>query len=83
MKVASSRHERCIYCGDHKSLTVDHIPPKALLMRPYPQNLITVRACRACNQSFQKDDECTRTMVAIDVRASSNTAGQSNLPVRC
>jgi hypothetical protein len=56
------------------------VPPKLLLMRPYPQTLITVPACRVCNQSFQKDDEYTRTMLAIDVRASKNTAAQSNLP---
>ena len=74
------KRESCIYCGADKDLTVDHVPPKLLLMRPYPQNLITVPACRKCNQSFQKDDEYTRTMLAIDVRAAKNTAAESNLP---
>lgn len=73
--------KRCIYCGTDNDLTVDHVPPKLLLARPYPPNLITVPACRACNQSFQKDDEYTRTMLCIDVRASKNTVAQSNLPV--
>src|SRR5438105_6810660 len=72
--------ERCIYCGADKELTVDHVPPKLLLTRPYPENLITVPACFPCNQSFQKDDEYMRTMLSIDVRASKNTAAQSNLP---
>lgn len=72
--------ERCVYCGTDKDITVDHVPPKLLLMRPHPPNLITVPACRACNQSFQKDDEYVRTMLCIDVRASSNAAAQSNLP---
>lgn len=72
--------ERCIYCGAEKDLTVDHVPPKLLLMRPYPENLLTGPACNACNQSFQKDDEYTRTLLSIDVRASKNTAVQSNLP---
>ena len=49
-------------------------------MRPYPENLITVPACRTCNQSFQKDDEYTRTLLSIDVRASKNPSAQSNLP---
>jgi hypothetical protein len=49
-------------------------------MRPYPENLITVPACFECNQSFQKDDEYVRTVLSIDVRASKNTAAQSNLP---
>ena len=72
--------KKCIYCGADKDLTVDHVPPKLLLMRPYPPNLITVPACETCNKSFQKDDEYTRTMLAVDVRASKNAAAQSNLP---
>ena len=74
------RTERCIYCGSERDLTVDHVPPKLLLMRPHPENLITVPACRTCNQSFQKDDEYTRTLLSVDVRASRNSAARSNLP---
>jgi hypothetical protein len=80
MKRATTSHERCVYCGTDQNLTVDHVPPKLLLMQPYPTNLITVPACQPCNQSFQKDDEYTRTMLSIDVRASKNAAAQSNLP---
>jgi len=69
----------CVYCGTDKDLTVDHVPPKLLLTPPYPKNLITVPACFPCNQSFQKDDEYTRAILAIDVRASKNPAAQSNL----
>jgi hypothetical protein len=47
----------CIYCGQTKSLTKDHIPPKNLFAKPRPSNLITVPCCRSCNESFQKDDE--------------------------
>jgi len=72
--------EMCVYCGADKDITVDHVPPKLLLTRPFPENLITVPACFPCNQSFQKDDEYMRTMLSIDVRASKNTAAQSNLP---
>jgi hypothetical protein len=70
----------CVYCRTENDLTVDHVPPKLLLARPYPPNLITVPACRPCNQSFQKDDEYTRTMLCIDVRAAKNPTAQSNLP---
>jgi hypothetical protein len=73
---ASASRDRCIYCGADKDLTDDHVPPKLLLMRPYPENLITVPACEICNQSFQKDDEYMRTMLAIDVRASKNAAAR-------
>jgi hypothetical protein len=72
--------DRCVYCGSDKDLTDDHVPPKLLLMPPYPPNLLTVPACLPCNKSFQKDDEYTRTMLAIDVRASKNADAQSNLP---
>lgn len=75
-----NERKRCIYCGTDNDLTVDHVPPKLLLARPYRPSLITVPACRTCNQSFQKDDEYTRTMLCIDVRASKNTVAQSNLP---
>jgi hypothetical protein len=72
--------KRCVYCGSENDLTVDHVPPKLLLARPYPPNLLTVPACMTCNQSFQKDDEYTRTMLSIDVRAAKNPTAQSNLP---
>lgn len=70
----------CIYCGTDENLTVDHVPPKLLLMRPYPPDLITVPACQPCNQSFQKDDEYLRTMLCLDVRNARNSAAQFNLP---
>jgi hypothetical protein len=34
----------CTYCGLEKALTRDHVPPKLLLAKPYPQNLLTVRS---------------------------------------
>jgi hypothetical protein len=72
--------KRCIYCGAEGDLTLDHVPPKLLLARPYPPNLVTVPACLTCNRSFQKDEEYTRAMLCIDVRAAKNSTAQSNLP---
>jgi hypothetical protein len=80
MNFIKSICEKCVYCGTDKNLTVDHVPPQLLLPQPYPQNLITVPACFPCNQSFQKDDGYLRTMLCLDVRASKNSAAQSNLP---
>ena len=74
-----AKRERCIYCGADEDLTVDHVPPKLLLMRPYPPNLITVPACRTCNQSFQKNDEYLRATLSPDLRVTRNLAAQSNL----
>jgi hypothetical protein len=71
---------QCIYCGASENLTFDHVPPKLLLAAPYPPNLITVPACYGCNQSFQKDDEYTRTIAGLDLRASRNPDAQAKLP---
>ena len=37
--------------------TRDHVPSKVLLDEPYPANLPVVPACRACNESFSRDEE--------------------------
>ena len=70
----------CVYCNLAVADTVDHIPPKLLLSKPYPDNLLTVPACLACNQSFQKDDEYTRFMTSVDIRSASQSTVQTNLP---
>src|SRR6266404_736942 len=70
----------CGYCGLNVATTADHIPPKLLLSRPYPENLVTVPACRRCNSSFQSDDEYTRFVVSVDLRAAKHDAVQSKMP---
>ena len=77
---ARNQHRPCVYCGLEKKLTADHVPPKLLLSQPYPENLLTVPACRDCNASFQLDDEYTRAVLSIDVRAAKHPDVQSNLP---
>jgi len=59
-----SRQQVCLYCtrpGD----TDDHVPPKVLLERPYPLNLRTVPACRACNGGWSLDEEYVATFLAL------------------
>lgn len=46
----------CCYCGDYAD-TVDHVPSKAFLDRPYPENLPVVPCCTKCNAMFSKDEE--------------------------
>ena len=70
----------CAYCGQLKTLSNDHVPPKLLLDQPFPPNLWVVPACDDCTSSFKKDDEYTRTTLAQDIRATWNFAAQSNLP---
>src|SRR5438477_8522100 len=56
-------HRTCAYCGKARKLTMDHVPPKVLLAKPFPVNLPTLPACHDCNQSFKKDDEYTPACV--------------------
>ncbi len=46
----------CFYCGGIAS-TMDHIPSKILLDKPFPDNLHAVPCCLACNNSFSLDEE--------------------------
>lgn len=53
----------CIYCQAREGGTRDHVPPKQLLRKPYPTNLLTVPSCNECNSSFSLDEEYFRLMV--------------------
>lgn len=46
----------CIYCGNHAD-TREHIPSKAFLEDPFPENLPTIPACFKCNNGFSADEE--------------------------
>ncbi len=46
----------CIYCGGPPE-TVDHIPSKVLMDKPYPTNLMAVDCCLPCNNEFSADEE--------------------------
>jgi hypothetical protein len=46
----------CVFCGCEPD-TRDHVPSKALLDDPLPDNLPIVDACAACNQGFAADEE--------------------------
>lgn len=46
----------CIHCGGAPE-TRDHVPSRAFLDDPFPENLPVVPSCRACNTSFSLDEE--------------------------
>ena len=54
---------KCVYCGKDASETRDHVPPKCLLSKPYPDNLLTVPSCEACNAGSGKDEEYFRLII--------------------
>ena len=70
----------CIYCNRAVADTVDHIPPKLLLAKPYPENLLTVPSCFRCNSSFQKHDEYTRVIASVDLRNANHQTVKVNMP---
>jgi hypothetical protein len=49
----------CLHCGSVLGLdsTSDHVPTKALLDRPLPENVHVVDTCRQCNNGFSSDEE--------------------------
>jgi len=54
----------CIYCGQVKPLSDDHVPPKCLFPEGQRENLITVPSCDDCNsERFSKDDEHFRLVL--------------------
>src|ERR1035438_9194140 len=67
--------ESCYLCGvTDRPLTADHVIPKVLFPQPRPHNLITERACEACNGGLSKDD----ALFAVYVSAAlgRNEAGK-------
>ena len=45
----------CFHCGGAAD-TVDHAPPKVLLDKPYPDEMLVVPSCYACNNSASLDE---------------------------
>lgn len=63
----------CVYCGREPD-TSDHVPSKALLDNPLPDNLPVVDACTACNQGFSTDEEYLTCFLEA-VQRGSTVAG--------
>jgi hypothetical protein len=57
----------CIYCGEQRELTRDHVPPRCLFSKPRPSDLITVPCCAHCNGDFQKHDEYFRIAITTGI----------------
>lgn len=73
----SSKESQCIYCGDQAN-TRDHVPPRSLLERPYPDNLHTVPSCSKCNHGFSLDEQYFLVLLA---QISTSPTLQSKLDV--
>lgn len=50
------------------------------MAEPYPPNLLTVPARYDCNRAFQQDDDYTKSVLALDLRAQRNQSAIAKLP---
>ena len=57
----------CCLCGIRPATTKDHIPPKCIFPPPRPVDIITVPACKECNESTSAVDEEFRVFVSLFV----------------
>lgn len=62
MKIKSE--SLCAICGD-KATTKEHIPPRTLFIKPRPSDLITVPACKKCNNGTSKEDERFQVFLSL------------------
>jgi hypothetical protein len=60
----------CVFCGCEPD-TRDHVPSEAFLDDPLPDNLPTVDACLACNQSFSTDEEYLACFLEVVLRGTT------------
>ena len=61
----------CVYCGDADD-TVDHVPSRVFLDKPFPENLPVVPACRSCNNGFSRDEEYVAAIIECVIAGSAN-----------
>ena len=57
----------CFHCGSAFPDTVDHVPPKIFLDKPYPDDLITVPSCRGCNSDSSDDEQYVASLIEVVV----------------
>jgi hypothetical protein len=71
------KYLNCLYCGE-KATTLEHVPSKSLLEKPFPNNLFTFPACEKCNKSFSLDEEYFLNV--LTVLSQSETLVNRTLP---
>ena len=74
----------CIQCGDQLgdvATNRDHVPSKALLRKPYPENLPVVDTCVACNNGFSPDEEYLRLFLHCVLIGSTDSEQHSDAKI--
>lgn len=62
----------CVYCGVAKGISRDHVPSKALLDKPYPDDLPCVEACESCNNGFSLNEEYLACLIECVLAGSAD-----------
>ena len=62
----------CVYCGRVGETTADHVVPRCLFQPPLPDDMITVPACRKCNEKKGTSDSFLRDFLVCDSSAAPN-----------
>ena len=71
--------DACLHCGTcptRNNASQEHIPSKCLLSKPYPEDLMTMRACKTCNARFAQDEEYLSVLLAAVLVGSTDPAMQ-------
>jgi hypothetical protein len=71
----------CVHCGEVGPVTMDHVPPKNLFNHPRPSDLVTVPACKGCNERASKDDEVFRNLLVTRADVGDHPAANRVLSV--
>lgn len=53
----------CVQCHAASPNTNDHVPGRAFLVKPYPNNLHSVPTCKECNEKTSKNEEYTSFII--------------------
>jgi hypothetical protein len=64
MDTRSELDGTCVYCGAIAD-TNDHVPPQCLLDRPLPSNLLTLPACKRCNNQYSPHENLVRAIIGL------------------
>lgn len=64
----------CCYCGTKGATTRDHVPPKAIINKPRPDDLITVPCCFECNNQASSFDEKFKAYLGMHIARQGGEA---------
>ena len=74
---AKKHLEQCVYCGKTTEfIERDHVPPRCIFPKPWPNDFVTVPCCRKCHRATKLDDEYFKCVMVLrdDLKSDSRVA---------